>query len=111
LKLSFKTSSQMNKELTHTKYQALEGFDCTQFQTNASFHLTSHKAIPHKGVAFLFENKQSITILLMLIISSIKQRVMIELAKTTESSSNDLTVLPGDLNNILKVVSGMGNLC
>ena len=69
----------MNKELTHTKYQALEGFDSTQFQADASFLIISHKATSHKGVAFLFENKQSKTILLMLIISSIKQRLTITL--------------------------------
>lgn len=67
----------MNKELTHKTYQALEGFDSTLFQTNASFLLNIHKAISKKGIAFLFENKQSITILLMLIISSIKQRLTI----------------------------------
>jgi hypothetical protein len=56
---------------------------------------------------FLFY-RESFRILPKLIISSLNQRLTIELFKTTERTCNELTVLSCDLNIILKVVSGYG---
>jgi len=76
---AFNYNANMNNKLNDTKISSIKGTFAAQFRIiDASFQCT-HKAIPHKGVAFLFENKQSITILLMLIISSIKQRLTITL--------------------------------
>lgn len=45
----------MNKELSHTKYQALEGSVYTRFQTNASFNL-KYKAYSFNRVGFFSIN-------------------------------------------------------
>lgn len=61
---------------------------------------------PYKGLFWkaqkissrYFTHRQLITILPLLIISSIKQKLTIQLFKTTESTCNELTVLSCDLN-------------
>ena len=100
----------MNKENNITKYQVLEGSLATQFQTNASFISKFHRHLFIIGeVFFIFKNySQLITILMVVIISTTKQKLLIQPTDNNESACNDFTVLSCDLHNLFEVVRGLG---
>jgi len=68
---------------------------------------TSGGMWPVSPVGFFFYRELK-TILPNLILSRFKQKLPIELFKTTERACNEFTVLSCDLNILLKVVSGYG---
>jgi len=94
-----------NSTLTYNNITA-ERFLSSSSQTAENFKTTIHIANFLTGVSYFYI--QSLGILDSLIISSVKQRRMLEPNETPKSACNDLTVLSSDLHNILKGVSVSG---